>query len=127
MPHALLIDDNQDNLDVLTQLLELEGVDVTRINHPARLDSVLEIDAGFDVVFIDLEMPHRNGYEVMAHLRQHNSTAQAAMVAYTVHISEIGTVRDKGFDGFIGKPVNADEFPQELQNILNGQAVWSLP
>lgn len=127
MPQALIVDDNTDNLDVLAQLLALENVDVIIVNHPARLHDVLSGDTTFDVVFIDLEMPQNNGFEVLANLRQHPATDKAAMIAYTVHVSEIGAVRSGGFDGFIGKPVNADHFPRQLQNILAGNAVWSLP
>jgi two-component system cell cycle response regulator DivK len=32
-----------------------------------------------------------------------------------------------GFDGFLGKPINADLFPDQLKRLLDGQAVWYIP
>jgi two-component system cell cycle response regulator DivK len=32
--------------------------------------------------------------------------------------------RSAGFDGFIGKPLDPDRFPNQIRNILRGEAVW---
>jgi len=29
-----------------------------------------------------------------------------------------------GFNGFIGKPLNPDRFPDQIRRILTGEAVW---
>jgi two-component system cell cycle response regulator DivK len=34
--------------------------------------------------------------------------------------------RAAGFDGFLGKPLDPDRFPDQIQKILNGQPVWEL-
>ena len=31
-----------------------------------------------------------------------------------------------GFDGFIGKPIDPDRFPEQIRAILKGEAVWSM-
>jgi two-component system cell cycle response regulator DivK len=122
---ALIIDDNSDNLSVLTQLLNDEGVNCTQINHPAAIQTLLETAPTFNVIFLDLEMPQLNGFEVRDILKNHPRQQHVPIVAYSVHVSEIHVTREYGFDGFLGKPLDADQFPQQLAKILNGQAVWS--
>jgi two-component system cell cycle response regulator DivK len=31
-----------------------------------------------------------------------------------------------GFDGFIGKPLNPDKFPEQIHKVLSGEKVWDL-
>lgn len=126
MPHALIIDDNPLNLDVLQLLLEREGVSSTAISAPRELEAVLETLEQVDVVFLDLEMPHHNGFELLKDLKQHALLAQSPIIAYTVHSSEIDVARKRGFNGFLGKPLNSQRFADQLQRILAGQAVWDV-
>jgi two-component system cell cycle response regulator DivK len=32
--------------------------------------------------------------------------------------------KSSGFDGFLGKPLDPDKFPDQIRRILNGEAVW---
>jgi two-component system cell cycle response regulator DivK len=34
--------------------------------------------------------------------------------------------REAGFDGFIGKPIDPDAFPDQIRRILAGEGVWTL-
>jgi two-component system, cell cycle response regulator DivK len=121
-PHALLIDDNSQNLKVLAQLLSKQGVTSTEVINPTKLQSVLPTLERVDVVFLDLEMPGLDGYSVKDLLK--SQLGDTPIVAYTVHISEINVVRDLGFDGFLGKPLDHSRFPEQLARILNGEQVW---
>jgi two-component system cell cycle response regulator DivK len=121
-PHALLIDDNSQNLKVLAQLLSKQGVTSTEVINPTKLQSVLPTLERVDVVFLDLEMPGLDGYSVKDLLK--SQLGDAPIIAYTVHISEINVVRNLGFDGFLGKPLDQSRFPEQLARILNGEQVW---
>lgn len=122
--YALLIDDNQDNLNVLAQLLSKEGVQSIKIEHPNKLPSLLESLGQIDVVFLDLEMQGKDGFQIRDALRSNPHFNGVPIVAYTVHVSEIDTVYQHGFDGFLGKPLDATRFPEQLGRILNGESVW---
>jgi CheY-like chemotaxis protein len=76
-----------------------------------------------DVVFLDLEMPKLNGYNVFDYLKNEVGIT-APIVAHTVHVSESNVVRSLGFDAFICKPIDSDIFHDQLQQILNGDRVW---
>ena len=119
---ALVIDDNAQNRKVLAQLLSKQGIETTEFADPRKLSSSLPTLGQIDVVFLDLEMPGLDGYDVKNLLRAH--LGATPIIAYTVHVSEINVVKQSGFDGFIGKPIDHTRFPEQLARILNGQPVW---
>lgn len=120
--HALVIDDNTQNLRVLATLLQKQQVTCTEVADPTTLEATLDGLDHVDVAFVDLEMPGLNGFAVKDMLRER--LGEIPIVAYTVHLSEMHTVRDRGFSGFLGKPLQNDRFPQQLARILRGEHVW---
>jgi two-component system cell cycle response regulator DivK len=123
--HALIIDDDANNLGILAQLLSEEGVSHTGVQNPKNLRNALSNIGQVDVIFLDLEMPGLNGYQVLDMLRANQRFQHTPVVAYTVHVSEISFTRQQGFDGFLGKPLDPDLFPKQLARILRGESVWS--
>jgi CheY-like chemotaxis protein len=121
-PHALVIDDNPLNLQVLTQLLAKNGVTSTEVSKPENLETMLPTLEQVNVVFLDLEMPGLDGFAAKDLLRA--QLGNTPIVAYTVHVSEMNTVQKAGFDGFLGKPIDSSRFPDQLSRILNGRGVW---
>ncbi len=124
--HALIIDDNANNVEVLEGLLGGQGLSCTSIQDPTGVQAVLANLGHVDVVFCDLEMPKIDGFQLLPILRQALGRS-VPIVTYTVHLSEMDEARKVGFDGFLGKPLDADRFPELLKRILNGQAIWELP
>ncbi len=118
---ALIIDDNLQNLKVLSQLLTKQGITAIEVSHPAKLGEMLPTLSQVDVVFLDLEMPGLDGFKVKELLRAH---LNAPIIAYTVHVSEMNIVQGQGFDGFLAKPINSARFPDQLARILRGEPVW---
>lgn len=126
MAHVLIVDDNADNLGILAEMLAMEGVDYTAVQNPAKLEGALG-NTKFNAVFLDLEMPSMNGYEIFEKMKGDARFKNVPIVAYTVHVSEINVVRDMGFHSFLGKPLDADAFPSQLAKILRGERVWVSP
>jgi CheY-like chemotaxis protein len=125
--YALIIDDNQANAEVLEMLLKSEGVGSTIVYLPRNLPAVLDqLESQMDVVFLDLELPNHNGFDLMEMLREHPRVNGAPLVAYTVHTSEINEAREAGFHSFLGKPLDTRRFPDQLHRILNNQPVWEI-
>lgn len=126
MAHALVIDDDAGNLAVLSELLNLAGVGYTTVQDPRRLPDILGTLTQVDVVFLDLELPHADGYQIFEFLKGEGGLADVPIVACTVHLNEINTVRQMGFHSFLPKPLDDDGFADDLAKILRGERVWKM-
>jgi CheY-like chemotaxis protein len=122
--HALIVDDKSTNIDVLALLLEREGVAHTAVTSPRHVLGTVDRVEPIDVVFLDLEMPNGDYYQMLHQLKGHPRLAGVPIVAYTVHTSEIDTARQAGFDSFLGKPLQVSDFPRHFRRIMNGESVW---
>ncbi|MCI0710065.1 MAG: response regulator [Chloroflexi bacterium] len=123
---ALVIDDDSLNIEVLVHLLKREGVDTLSLKYPGQLSEFMKAVEDVEVIFLDLEFPDADGFDIIKDLRNSPNLGDVPIVAYSVHISEINRARREGFDSFLGKPLRSTEFPQQLQRILNREAVWEV-
>ena len=121
---ALIIDDNMKNLNVLARLLSDEGFSSIQVAHPSQLDAALAKVDDLRIVFLDLELPNVDGYQILQHLKSDARFQGIPVIAYTVHVSEMNVAHQHGFDGFIGKPIDSDRFPDQLARIFSGEGVW---
>ncbi len=120
---ALIIDDNPVDQKVLAKMLTLEGAELTQIYDPTDLATRLDALHEIDLIFVDLEMPHYNGYEVLEVLTEKYGT-RVPIIACTVHTSEVSAARELGFHSFIAKPLNSSRFSDQIKRILRGESVW---
>lgn len=127
---VLVVEDNPDNLFIaIDLLLEEVGVAVCegfesgaafleylRKQRPERIDMVL----------LDLQMPHQDGYAVLRDLRQLSEPLDCPIVALTANVMphDMDRARDEGFNGFLGKPIDGDRFVHQIRRILDGEPVW---
>ena len=124
---ALIIDDNSKNLSVLARLLRTEGLTSIQLTHSSGLEAALEQAEKLAVIFLDLELPGDDGFALLTRLKSDPRTQSLPVIAYTVHVSEINVAHRHGFDGFIGKPLDSEKFPEQLERILRGDPVWETP
>ena len=124
--HAVVIDDKLANLEVMSVLLEKEAVSCTTIESPRLVLNTLSALARVDVVFLDLEFPNDDGFDILNTLKSDSKLGTIPIVAYTVHTSEIDAARRAGFHSFLGKPLNAQHFGDQLRRILNNIPVWEI-
>lgn len=112
----LVADDNEDTAKGLAALLRMQGHEV-RVVHDGR--AALEAFSEFapDVAFLDVGMPHYDGCEVAAQVRQ-AMQSRALLVAVTGwgHASARRRAFESGFDRLFVKPAD----PQQLLDLANG-------
>lgn len=125
----LVVEDDSDNRTVIERLLLLSGVGK---NSYAAIegDAAAYLAASgqsFDLVFLDLQLPKKDGYAVLGEMRSDPKLAGMRVVALTANVShrEVERCREAGFDGFIGKPIDGRRFSELLKRILAGEAVWT--
>ena len=122
---ALIIDDNRLNNDILVTLLHNQDIEPIAIESPRLLDETLaQMTNQPDIIFLDLEFPNDDGFEVLQTIKARPELNSIPVIAYSVHTSEISRARNAGFDGFLGKPINAQAFNNNVQNILMGRTIW---
>ena len=102
---ALVIDDNRDAADTLAMMLELLGLEVRTLYDPAQFERTFAAFAA-DVVFLDVGMPGRSGYDVAAALRAMPGGGDALLVAVTGwgQPEDRRRTREAGFDQHLVKP-----------------------
>lgn len=116
---VLVVDDNIDAAEMIGQLLELSGHQVTVVHDgPAALAAAEEISPEY--VLLDIGLPAMNGYEVARHLRGTPNTARAILIAVTGYgqESDRARAREAGFDHHLVKPVN----PEALLKLVTRSA-----
>lgn len=123
--HALIIDDDAYNVYVMERFLDKENISYTAITDLSSLEANLKKITKINIVLLDLEMPNKDGYEVIKILKNHLDS-HIPIVACTVHTSEINRARKIGFSSFIAKPLNMDRFSEQISSILRGEAVWEV-
>ena len=69
MPTALVIDDNRETADGLAQMLDLLGVKA-EVAYGSRSAMMILQKRSPDVIFLDINMPGVDGFEVMAYFRR---------------------------------------------------------
>lgn len=126
---VLVVEDDPDNRTVIERLLRLAGVgpdSYAAIEGDAAAYLALSGEE-FDLVFLDLQLPKKDGYAILGEIRADERLAATRVVALTANVSrrEVERCREAGFDGFIGKPIDGRRFSALLRRILMGEGVWT--
>jgi two-component system, cell cycle response regulator DivK len=127
---VIVVEDNSDNLFILVDILREDiGVrDCNACTSGYQLFTLVEsrLTLQIDLVLLDIQIPNEDGYALMQRIRAHPRLRQAAVVAVTANVmpQDVARAREAGFDGFIGKPIDADRFPDQIRRVLGGEAVW---
>jgi two-component system cell cycle response regulator DivK len=128
----LIVEDNLYNFRLMARLLALHGIENcewrisgTQVAEPAGSPGSPH---GFDLVLMDIYLPREDGYQLLARLRRNPRFAGTPIVAVTADATpdNLRRAREAGFDGFIGKPINSARFPDQVCQLLRGEAVWEL-
>ncbi|MBU2621530.1 MAG: PAS domain S-box protein, partial [Proteobacteria bacterium] len=121
---VLILDDNRTNLDILTHVLELAGMNVVSLTHgkeviPA-LEKALECEKPFDLLISDIQLPDISGYDVAIQVRKSGRPFERLlMIAFSSFTGrEAKTCNEAGFNGFLSKPIRRDKLFQMIERVL---------
>lgn len=125
----LVVEDNVQNFVLVARLLAFLGV--KKCEWKASGWQVLEFAETLpqiDLILMDIFLPEEDGYQVHKRLRAHPRFKDTLIVAVTADVSmdNLERARKSGFDGFIGKPIHPDRFPNQIRSILRGEEIWDL-
>lgn len=90
-----------------------------------RLDSLTPMP---DVMLLDIHMQPINGFEMLTLIRSQPKYKDRTVYALTASVmnEEVQQLRVAGFDGVIGKPLDADTFPELFEKLESRQSVWKI-
>lgn len=116
MTTALVIDDNRESADSVCQMLEFLGVQAQPIYGPRSAMQVLK-DAHPDIIFMDINMPGVDGFEVMAFLRRmpHLEHTPVAFVTSDDQPETLNKVKKTGALLMIVKPATLEALENTLR------------
>lgn len=119
---ALIVDDDRTTQQSLTAALKKLGYKtLIATNGPAALD-LLALNA-IDIVFMDYEMPHMNGFETLIALRAQPHQHHLRVVAISSHPQaefEQVAITD-GFNAYLEKPVTIAKINSLLNKLNSAQ------
>jgi two-component system, sensor histidine kinase and response regulator len=117
----LIVDDQQSNIDVLTDLLEMLGYEnITQTISPLKaLERIKE--KPFDLLLLDLMMPELSGFEFMEQLKE--ITPENAFQPILVLTADASAETRKnalsaGASDFLTKPFDLTEVSLRIKNLL---------
>jgi PAS domain S-box-containing protein len=116
---ALVAEDNPVNQRIARAMLERLGCDVTLVENGA-LAVEAHAAGGWDIIFMDCQMPALDGYEATAAIRSVEQTkglARTPIVAMTANVMPEDKQRSlaSGMDDHVSKPARAIDFQRALE------------
>jgi len=115
IPHILLVDDNEVNRKVAGKILSKAGCQVDMAENG---DDALEMvqNQRYDLVFMDIQMPKKDGVQVTREIKQLGIDPLPPIVAMTAYSMEEDRKKflDNGLDDYISKPIQAKTIIQKV-------------
>jgi two-component system, cell cycle response regulator DivK len=121
-----VVEDDAFSLGIVITLLEQEGASVRFDGWGLSTLSRIENFMPIDLVLMDIHLPNTDGFTVFDEIRHCGPLQDLKVVAMTASDPAImmKKARERGFAGFVSKPIRMKTFAQTIATILNGQEVW---
>jgi DNA-binding response OmpR family regulator len=116
MPTALIVEDEPEANKLLAMLVQLRGYStVSAYSGAEALEKVVAHVP--DVVFLDLMLPDRDGYDICRILKASGNTSQVPVVIVTARIAADNRIESfrAGADDYVPKPYTPDQIFEALE------------
>jgi CheY-like chemotaxis protein len=121
---VLIVDDNQTNLDLFTQVLRSADMKTVALKYPketlSELQKAVDEGAPFDIFLTDIQMPEIDGYDLGEQVRgAQKPFSNIPLIALSSSMERDTKRCEKiGFDGFLSKPVHRDKLFRMMERIV---------
>jgi len=125
--HILVVEDNVPNFVLIARMLAFMGVQHCEWKTSGwQVVQFADTLPRVDLVLMDIRLPYEDGYQALQKIRAHERLRETLVVAVTAEASDeqMRKAQQSGFDGFLGKPLDPDRFPEQVKRILSGEPVW---
>ncbi|MCR5823675.1 MAG: response regulator [Lachnospiraceae bacterium] len=121
---ALLVEDNDLNAEIATEVIEMTRMEVERaFDGRGAVDMFAASDKDYyDVIFMDIQMPIMGGYEATRLIRKmrRKEAKTIPIIALTANafVSDINEAKDAGMNEHLAKPVDFEKLCITLSKFL---------
>lgn len=119
---VLLIDDHPLILSALTSVIQGLGDDleVVGVGSAAETRTMLQQDAAFDLVLLDLQLADANGFDLLGELRAAYPSLPVVVVSASDRTSDVIRSIDMGAMGFVPKRASNETLFEALRLVMSG-------
>lgn len=123
---VLVVEDNVANFVLIARMLGYMGIHCEWKTSGYEVVEFADSLPRLDLILMDIRLPYEDGYGALKKIRTAPNLKNTLVVAVTAEASpeQMRKAREAGFDGFIGKPLDPDRFPDQIRRILAGEPVW---
>jgi DNA-binding response OmpR family regulator len=111
----LLLEDDKNISESLKEFLELEGYQID-IAHNGYEVFDLTYEKNYDLYIFDVNVPHINGFDVLAELKQSGDTTPAIYITALIDIESLSRGFRLGAEDYIKKPFDPEELLIRIKN-----------
>ncbi len=115
----LLVEDNPMNRRVVQFILKSQGYIVLEAKNGLEALELVKVHLP-DLILMDLQLPGMDGFTTTRIIKEDATTKDIPVVALTAYAMRGDAERavEAGCDGYITKPIDADEFPKLVSSYL---------
>jgi len=123
---VLVVEDNVSNFVLIARMLGYLGIHCEWKTSGYEVVEYADTLPRLDLILMDIRLPYEDGYGALKKIRASERFKAVPIIAVTAEASmeQMTKARDSGFDGFLGKPLDPDRFPDQIRRILSGDPVW---
>jgi diguanylate cyclase (GGDEF)-like protein len=120
----LIVDDLEANVTLLERMLD--GVGYTCVTSTTDPQVVCELHRKnhYDLILLDLEMPGKNGFQVMESMKEIEIDGYVPILVITAHAAHRLRALASGAKDFICKPFDLMEFKTRIHNMLEVRLLY---
>ncbi len=115
-------DDDADDRELFSEILDMvdDNHQLHLHNDGEELIQALRHPPHPNLIFLDLNMPRKNGYQALKEMRASDSHQQTPVIIFTTSgdTQSITAARELGANMFISKPRSYTQFKQTLEEVL---------
>lgn len=117
----LYIEDEPGNRMLVRRILEAEGFSVVEaVDGLSGLEMAAEMCQDLDLILLDINLPEIDGYDLARRFRDTPGLQKIPILAVTANVMHGDRQRtlNAGCDGYIQKPIDVDQLPQQVKAAL---------
>ncbi len=125
---VLVVEDNVSNFVLIARMLGYLGIHCEWKTSGYEVVEYADTLPRLDLVLMDIRLPYEDGFGALKKIRASERLKKVPIIAVTAEASveQMNKARSSGFDGFLGKPLDPDRFPDQIRFILAGNPVWEM-